>query len=386
MPPKVLVVDDEQDLQHLVRQNFRRKIRKGEIEFDFAFNGYQALEKLEEQGDFDMVLSDINMPEMDGLTLIKNITEKYPLLRACVVSAYGDMDNVRTAMNNGAFDFVTKPIDFDDLEITINKTLKTVKELKAAQESQTKLLSLENEMQIGQRIQTSFLPNSLPKVEGWNIAARFYPARDVSGDFYDIFKVDEKGNLVFVVADVCGKGVGAALFMALIRSLLRAFSNTFDKDEHLLANVIRKTQEYVENNHDETGMFVTLFIGKIDVETGHMTYINAGHNFPLTVKDGKITDKLMPTGPALGILPGSEFVVKEYTLEKGEILFGYTDGVNEAFNPEGELFGNDRLFDILKTPHNNATTLVEEAEKTLKEFTAGAPQSDDITILAVCRE
>lgn len=127
---KILVVDDESDLEHLIRQKFRKHIREKQYEFFFASNGVHALEQLTEHLDIDLVLSDINMPEMDGLTLLLKLQEKHTLLKAIVVSAYGDMDNIRTAMNRGAFDFITKPINFEDLEITIQKTLEHVSQIK----------------------------------------------------------------------------------------------------------------------------------------------------------------------------------------------------------------------------------------------------------------
>jgi len=123
MITKILVVDDEEDLKILIRQRFRQKIRQNEYEFVFAENGRHALEQLQEHTDVDLVLSDINMPEMDGLTLLGKLNEKNSLLKSVMVSAYGDMENIRTAMNLGAFDFITKPIDFKDLEITIEKTI-----------------------------------------------------------------------------------------------------------------------------------------------------------------------------------------------------------------------------------------------------------------------
>jgi adenylate cyclase len=127
---KILVVDDEADLEVLIKQKFRQKIREHQYEFLFAINGIKALEQLELHSDVDIVLSDINMPEMDGLTLLLRLNEQNSLLKAVIVSAYGDMDNIRTAMNRGAFDFVTKPVNFDDLELTMQKTLKHVQQLK----------------------------------------------------------------------------------------------------------------------------------------------------------------------------------------------------------------------------------------------------------------
>lgn len=127
---KILVADDEVDLEMLIKQKFRQKIREKQYEFVFAANGNEALKKLKENPDVDVVLSDINMPEMDGLTLLTKLNEVSPLIKAVIVSAYGDMDNIRTAMNRGAFDFLTKPINFDDLDITVQKTIRHVTDLR----------------------------------------------------------------------------------------------------------------------------------------------------------------------------------------------------------------------------------------------------------------
>ncbi|MCW3118956.1 MAG: response regulator [Chitinophagaceae bacterium] len=128
---KILVADDEVDLEMLIKQKFRQKIREHKYEFVFAINGNDALEKLKLHPDIDIVLSDINMPEMDGLTLLTKLNEVSPLIKAVIVSAYGDMDNIRTAMNRGAFDFLFKPVNFDDLDITVEKTIRHVTELRA---------------------------------------------------------------------------------------------------------------------------------------------------------------------------------------------------------------------------------------------------------------
>jgi adenylate cyclase len=128
---RILVVDDEADLEVLIRQKFRKKIRSEEYEFYFALNGKKALELMEESKNIDMILSDINMPEMDGLTLLSKVKEQNSLLKTVIISAYGDMENIRTAMNLGAFDFITKPVDFQDLEITIEKTITYINQIKA---------------------------------------------------------------------------------------------------------------------------------------------------------------------------------------------------------------------------------------------------------------
>ncbi|HAH38969.1 MAG TPA: adenylate/guanylate cyclase domain-containing response regulator [Algoriphagus sp.] len=128
---KILVVDDEADLEILIKQKFRKRIREGEFDFQFALNGRIALEIIEENPDIDLILSDINMPEMDGLTLLSKVKEKNSLLKTVIISAYGDMENIRTAMNLGAFDFITKPVDFRDLEITLDKTIQYRNQIKS---------------------------------------------------------------------------------------------------------------------------------------------------------------------------------------------------------------------------------------------------------------
>lgn len=127
---KILVVDDEADLEVLVKQKFRKKIREQEYEFVFAGNGVEALVQLQNHPDVDVVLSDINMPEMDGLTLLNKLAEQHTVLKSVIISAYGDMDNIRMAMNRGAFDFITKPVDFNDLEITLEKTIGHVRQMR----------------------------------------------------------------------------------------------------------------------------------------------------------------------------------------------------------------------------------------------------------------
>jgi len=156
MTTKILVVDDEQLLEYVIQQKFRQKIRAKEIEFVFAHNGKEALEKIAEFPPFDLVLTDINMPEMDGLTLLEKLSQIDNTLKAVVISAYGDMQNIRSAMNRGAFDFLTKPIDFQDMEITIQRALETVTQartnLTELQEVQTQLIQNEKMVSVGQLV------------------------------------------------------------------------------------------------------------------------------------------------------------------------------------------------------------------------------------------
>ena len=190
-PIKILVVDDEEDLESLVLQKFRRRIRKSELVFDFAHNGQEAINKLDEDDDISMVISDINMPVMDGLALLKQLNETKPNIRSVIVSAYGDMNNIRTAMNRGAFDFVTKPIDFNDLEITIDKTLKHLALVREALSNRDQLVALSHELDVARDMQASVLPRSFPSTNRYNTHGLMVPAKEVGGDFYDFFKLGE---------------------------------------------------------------------------------------------------------------------------------------------------------------------------------------------------
>ena len=161
MPVKILFVDDETDLELLIRQKFRRQIRRNELQLIFAYNGVEALEKLQADAEVDIVLSDINMPEMDGLTLLVKIAELNRILKTVIISAYGDMPNIRTAMNRGAFDFLTKPINFQDLEATIDKTLKEVQRLKEGEAARRRALELEQQNQFIRETFGRYLTNEV---------------------------------------------------------------------------------------------------------------------------------------------------------------------------------------------------------------------------------
>ncbi|MBT6006179.1 MAG: response regulator, partial [Prolixibacteraceae bacterium] len=159
----ILCVDDELDMKMLITQKFRRKIKSKEFKFIFAQNGFQALEQLDKNPEVCLILSDINMPEMDGLTFLAKLKErKNPEIKTVMVSAYGDMENIRTAMNRGAFDFITKPIDFEDMEITIAKTLDEIEIFKKFMKDRDKLFSIQQDLTIANDIQQSMLPKKYP--------------------------------------------------------------------------------------------------------------------------------------------------------------------------------------------------------------------------------
>ena len=270
-------------------------------------------------------------------------------------------------------------------------------------EAEDYLKALDAEMEKGQKIQRDFLPDQIPSIQDWEIAACFLPAKQVSGDFYDVFLLP--GNLVgLVIADICDKGVGSALFMALFRSLIRVFSGQFNLQglhlsfsgigepystgglQYRALHAVSLTNDYIAAEHGEESMFATLFFGVLDPRNGEMTYVNGGHEPVIIVNRSGVKEKLKATGPVVGISPESQYEVKRIVIEPGDILIGYTDGVTEALSPRKEFFTKKQFFTILENPAPTASKLIEQVKDELGNHMDGAPQYDDITMLAVQRK
>ena len=381
MLQKILVVDDEPDLEHLVRQKFRQRIRANEFEFLYAGNGVEALKKLEENTDIDIVLTDINMPEMDGLTLLSKIREIDKAIKPVVVSAYGDMQNLRTAMNRGAYDFVTKPIDLKDLETTIDKTIREVQILKDALSARDKLVAIKNELTIATDIQASILPRifpAFPDRKEFDIFAKMITAKEVGGDFYDFFLIG-KHRIGFVIGDVSGKGVPAAMLMAVSRTLLRATALKGIPPDECITEISK-----VLARETSPSMFVTMFYGILDTRNGSLEYCNAGHNSPYLISENGPQQLEHIGGIMTGYLSEFEYESKTMTIKPGDTLFLYTDGVTEAENEQEIEFEVERLENCLK--NTNGSPLIEIIDtvfKSVNEYTHGIDQSDDITTLAI---
>ncbi len=380
-PYKILVVDDEPDLEPLMLQRMRRHIRGGRYEFVFAGNGVEALEKLNADETIDMVLSDINMPQMDGLTLLDQIPNVSPDIRAVIISAYGDMQNIRTAMNRGAFDFVTKPVDFEDLQVTIDRTLRHLDEWREAVSSRDKLVALENELDIASKIQQSILPGQFPTVQDFQIYANMEPAREVGGDFYDVIRL-EYGRMGLAIADVSGKGVPAALFMMSSRTLLKGTAIGGGSPAEVVAQVNDLLYE-----QNEAAMFVTVLYAVYDPETSELTYACAGHDPPLIVHpDGSSTSLPLTGGLALGVVPQFDFGENTVSVAPGDTVVLYTDGVTEAMNGKDEQFGLDRLRETYAShPPADVKDAISTIFDAVGDFAGDTPQSDDVTCVALHR-
>ena len=386
MPIKILSVDDENDLELLLTQYFRRKIRKGEYDFHFAHNGLEALTMLLKEKDFDIILSDINMPEMDGLTLLTKINEmQNPALKCIMVSAYGDMGNIRQAMNNGAFDFATKPIDLDDLSLTIEKAIEQIHYIKEMQKEHNELTGIKGDLAVAREIQQAILPRIFPpfpeEANTLDIAADMNAAKDVGGDFYDFFRIDND-RIGFTIADVSGKGVPAAIFMAVARTLIRATGiRGVSPAECMTYSNALLSQESVNY------MFVTVFYGIYNIRTGEVTYTNAGHNPPYLMKsDGSVEELPLSKDIVAGAIDDYEFTEDTLQLEKGDTLLLFTDGVTEAIDKDEKDYGDERLRKLLgQCSKLSCQEIVDKVKADVKAFVGEAEQSDDITLLALKR-
>jgi len=304
-----------------------------------------------------------------------------PNVKSVIVSAYGDMKNIRTAMNRGAFDFVTKPIDFEDLRVTIDRTLDHLEMLRDALKSRDKLVAIEHELGVANQMQQSILPTVFPKSDQFGLYASMTPARDVGGDFYDFVPLKD-GKIGMTIADVSDKGVPAALFMMSSRTLIKGAAIGHSEPQEVLAEV----NDLLEADNT-TAMFVTVLYAVYDPRSGELTYASGGHDPPIVLrKDGSAEVQPNTGGIALGIAKGAEFGQHTVKLEAGDRVAMFTDGVTEAARDDEEQFGMTRLTEALgKLGAGNAAEMTASVLDAVHEFVSGASQSDDITFLAFCR-
>lgn len=389
MTDKILIVDDEPlNIDYL-----EQELEEADYQTIPAVNGRDGLEKVRSESP-DLILLDIMMPVMDGFEMLVHLkadacTRDIPVI---VISANNDMPSVVKGIQLGAEDYLPKPFEPTLLHARISSSLEK-KHLRDLQ--QLYLKSLERELEIGREIQKGFLPSELPSVDGWGIAAYFKAAREVAGDFYDAFVLPD-GNLMCVIGDVCDKGVGAALFMSLFRSLIRVTAttdidcsgndvNTLTPTERL-QHIVSFTNHYITETHWNANMFATVFIAIINVQDGKLMYVNCGNEPPILLGRGERLTLLRPTGPVVGIFQDTDFSLKEISMEKGDLLLAYTDGIPDARNSKDESFGSQRLLECLTGGMTTSAALIENIEEQLHQFIGTADQFDDITLLAVKRD
>jgi two-component system response regulator len=407
---KILVVDDNPSNLDLF---FQHLTRKGHA-VTTCLSAKEALVLLKSQS-YDLILLDLLMPETNGdqfLEYLKTSAE-FQHIPVIMVSALDEFESIIRCIEMGAEDFLPKPFDPVLLKARIGSSLekKRLRDQEKLYTQQVEALSemMAKELDKGRQMQKNFLPAHLLTRNGWEFAAYFSPAQQLAGDFYDLFELPGD-RLGVVVADVCDKGVGAALFMGLFRSLIRIFSGQAALDglinpsfnlpsgqdlevnlDNLLNSInfeplesIKLINNYVAINHGEASMFATIFFGILEPSTGKLSYINGGHE-PVFIVDNnhQLKTKLGSTGPAVGMLPDLEFKTAEIILQPGDLLLSYTDGVTEAKSPTGNFFGKEKLLKALGSSFNSVDQLMLNIKDSLEEHMGEAQQFDDITLLAI---
>jgi GAF domain-containing protein len=240
---------------------------------------------------------------------------------------------------------------------------------------------LETEAQLARQIQQTFIPETMPLLSGWDLAARWRTARQVGGDFYDVMEFPD-GRIGLFIADVADKGMPAALFMSLTRTLVHAA--VIDTESPAVA--LRRVNDLLIPDTQQ-GMFVTAVYAVLYPDTGKLVYANAGHNPPFWVNYDDGVERLTRTGMALGVIEGEQIEERSITLAIGDCLLFYTDGLNESFSPDGDIFGEERIIAALQAGKSkSAERILQGIEADLDDFVGDEDQSDDLTMLILCKE
>ena len=374
----ILVVDDEVDVEPMVRQRYRREIRAGRITLFFAHDGLHALEMMDRTPDIALVITDIKMPRMDGLTLLERLADRTDLMaKTIIVSAYGDIANIRAGMNRGAFDFVTKPISFEDLDLTIKRALDKGRMERLARDAHLRVLEVQKEFEWARRVQKGILPRPWPKGGPEDLFGFMRAAQEVAGDSYDFIPIDDD-HVGFAVADVAGKGIAAAMMASITHALLRALASDFPDPAECIAKLNR-----LLTAHNPEMLFVTLLFCVLNRRTGVVSMANAGHPWPLRLDaDGVVTTLSGRTGIPVGIKETATWSSTTVTLNPGERLFLYSDGLTETTNAAGDLFGAERIIQRLQALAQEETgVLMRQLIAEIDEFRGDKPVLDDMTCL-----
>jgi len=367
---------------------------------------------------YDVLLLDCT-PQFNGLQILDRL-QTDPALQSLPVILLTDEDGtsiLEEGLEKGAVDYLPAPYSPALIQVRIEAQM-TKRKLHDQEHDLLVKAKLESDIEIGRKIQLGFLPANLPQPPGWEVAAYFRPARQVAGDFYDSFMLAQNRRLGVIIADVCDKGFHAAMYMALIRSLFRAYGQQHyslswmdmitegsgarrsepgsesqaarrgrgpQTGTTALRNAVTLTNDYLNNNHRDN-MFATFVFAVIDPSAGALTYVNGGHNFPAIIgPGGTIKARLKATGTPVGMMPDVEYGTAQAQIDPGDILFTFTDGVPDARNPAGVRFNEERLLPLLQQPAASAAELNDRVVTHLLAHIDTADQFDDITIITVRR-
>jgi sigma-B regulation protein RsbU (phosphoserine phosphatase) len=373
----ILIVDDTPANLRLLTQ----MLAKRGYGVRAVTNGMRALDSVRATPP-SLILLDIRMPEMDGYEVCERIkadaqTQDIPII---FISALNEIQDKVRGFNVGGVDYITKPFQFEEVLARVETHL-ALRNLQS--ELQEANIRYEQELALAGSLQTSFLPSKPPNIPGWQLSLTLKPARETSGDFYDVFPLPD-GHFGMLVADVVDKGASAALYMALSLTIIRTYTAEYPTKPELVLQAAN--QRIIENT--DGSRFVTVFYAVLDPQSGELAYCNAGHNPPLLVdgrKDGEIR-KLSKTGMLLGAFEDQTWKQGVASLMPGDTLILYTDGITEAQNEQGALFGLERLIaevgskDAVSTDH-----LQDHIIQKVHGFMGSAPQTDDIAMIVVAR-
>ena len=380
--PKTLVIDDDPHTEPLFRKHLQRLGPTYEADFSFATSDEMALEIIKNDSGFEIVLVTVDSENISGMSLFQKIKDRsFQVPRVALTNNY-DLVHIRKAMNEGAADFLAKPFTFEDMVATIEKVYDQVERRRKAWSENAELSAIRREISVAADIQQRILPKTFPNHTQLDIHAEMTPARDMGGDFYDVFNLSD-GRVCFVIADVAGKSVPAAFYMAVARTLFRASATQAETPSSCLLHVNHQLCQL-----EIPGMFVSAFYGIANPETGEVTFANAGHPYPCLIDEtkGTVTPIEGGGGTVLGVIEPLEYEDDTLTLEPGQAIYMCTDGVTEAFDIHRKEYGEERLWECLRdNKHLDAKKIAEAVSASVAVFAKGATAHDDITSLVIKR-
>lgn len=375
--PKILVVDDEPDLELLINQKFRKEVKENKYNFIFANNGCRAFEKLQENSEIELVLTDINMPEMDGLTLLAKIKElNNPLLHSVIVSAYGDLRNIRTAMNGGAYDFVVKPIDLTDLEITIKKALENIATFKKALKSRDELIAVRKELEEARTLQLSMLPKIIPQINEIEFAVYMNTASEVGGDYYD-FSQKRDGSVNIAIGDATGHGMRAGIMVAIMKTLFISDSVEFELLDFF--NVSNKTIKTLNLGR------IMMAFAMLNIKKNQIQFVSAGMPSIFVYDKSEVRVIEYETdGMPLGAISDPSFKINRFNVESGDTILILSDGLPELFNEQKELYGYERVQrEFYRVAERSPEEIIERLKSAASDWTGDTDPIDDVTFVVI---
>ncbi|MEJ2707440.1 MAG: SpoIIE family protein phosphatase [Anaerolineales bacterium] len=329
----------------------------------------------------NLILLDIRMPEMDGCEVCEQLKadERTRHVPVIFISALDEIEEKVRAFKVGGVDYITKPFQVEEVLVRVETHL-TLRRLQQRLEVANQ--RFERELLLAGDVQASLLPSELPQLPGWEFAAFIQPARETSGDFYDVFQLPG-GRLGLLVADVVDKGAAAALLMAISWNVIDTCASEHpNSPQDVFAAANQRMLQRLEGR-----MFLTAFYGILDPEQGRLVYCNAGHSPPYRISaSGGETTRLLRTGPPLGLLDEADWQTQTLQIQPGDALLLYTDGVTDAERSDGAFYGSQRLEASLQAQASNTATQIRDALLAdIQSFAAGAPQYDDIVLMVVKR-